>query len=1246
MSKITVIEKAIVQLGSAEFQDFCDAFLSKKDQYGKILARGKQPGFSKTTTGNPDTYFYETENGKYVFVAYTTEQGNIYSKLKKDIEKCLDPDKTKLRVKDIDEIICCHTSSNLDAGDDQKLHELCDKHGVKLTLYSINQIAQEIYQNYPILARDILGVSIDTNQILSVEDFIAEYDASETAAPLNTVFLSRKKELELLKKGLHDKKVVVVHGTAGVGKTRIVLEAIRSFSQEENYKVLCVKNRNLGLFEDLIANMEKPGRYLFFVDDANELCGLNLILDYLLKENTGFTVKIIMTVRDYVKRSVVQTVFKYVVPELIEISAFSDDEIAEFLNINMGITNDRFIDTINKVATGNPRVAYMAGKIAIDTQSIVALSDVTDVYESYYDSIIVSRLENDRNLCYTAGVLALVQAVIMDQLDDLDEIIRLGNMKRDEFVACISQLYMMEVVDIHMDKYAAISDQCFANYILYHVFFVEKRAPFSKVLVIGFKHFTRGVLRSTNIILNLFLRESLKGYIETEIKTAWKYLEEQNDPCFDEFVKTFHVFMPEEGFLKAIEKIEKIPEREYDGKQIDFEKGGARYDDEILGLLTGYCYTHHLGTVIEILKDYVSKSAENAVMGFNWLKNEYGINHISRKYSYYNEKMMLEFLGKCLYENSILMRFILAYVSYALSFEFSSTEAGRGYTFKFYTIPLENTKGVSEYRKECWLILEKMLMADEIEDMFLNVIVKYASSVHDASDRAIVLDDQPFIEKIIPELKCSDIQKAKIIRDLQRGWNKHLLSYPDYTAIFDSEDWKVYTLLENEWLYTDLEYEEYEKKRAEKLIDYAESMPVNCIKTEISRINRLIENDRDNTHNRYYLNEGVNHILNCLSKEFIKSLEAFNALMTEGNDLDIRPECLFATLFQHMKADEIWRLIEDVEFPQKNQWKFYYFQMLPVHRVNEYEYKKMLCYLENESDHIAYPTPLRDISFLDKYLKCDPNVYVTASRLIVNKGTSTSTIYFKCLFVDSVYTPLKLRELYAEDIDLLKDIYFSVLGNAQSADYKGTFLANFLTIDDSWLDMYVNSVLQKVKKGAKLEHNHYKALWLAEDYLNYYNRIFYRVCEGEGISEWRIEKLYKDIFRSAQEDSIIKYRQIVWISQIIKENAYDKRIIRLFALLSVADESLQRIAIREFIDINKDYEMFRKLPLCSYGYGGSENEIISIIGKRIKYLESLLHEVRGVKYLKHANRINKEIDRWKMRLKQEEMEIVLRKLYR
>ena len=343
MSKVTSIENAIIQLGPGEFQKFCDTFLSKKEKYGSIHGLGMKSGTLKTTIGNPDTYF-RNESGKYICVAYTTQQDGIFQKLKDDIEKCLDAEKTKLPISDIEEIVCCHTSSNLLAGEDAELHRLCENNGVKLTIFGVDEIAQQVYSKYPTLAKDFFGISIDTNQIMSIEDFIALYDANEMAAPLSTVFQGRKEELENICNSIAENKVTVIHGKAGVGKTRIVLEAIKEFSRQEGYELLCVKNNNLPLYEDLISKTEKVGRYLFFVDDANELAGLPQVIQYITKTQNGYEVKVVLTVRDYVRESVLRIVKEYTIPNMIFLDCFSDNDIKAFLDVNMGITYELYVE--------------------------------------------------------------------------------------------------------------------------------------------------------------------------------------------------------------------------------------------------------------------------------------------------------------------------------------------------------------------------------------------------------------------------------------------------------------------------------------------------------------------------------------------------------------------------------------------------------------------------------------------------------------------------------------------------------------------------------------------------------------------------------------------------------------------------------------------------------------------------------------------------------------------------------------
>ena len=64
---INNIKQKILQQDAGSFQILCDAVLAKEG-YNNILSLGTQAGTQKTTQGTPDTYFFDNDNKKYIFV--------------------------------------------------------------------------------------------------------------------------------------------------------------------------------------------------------------------------------------------------------------------------------------------------------------------------------------------------------------------------------------------------------------------------------------------------------------------------------------------------------------------------------------------------------------------------------------------------------------------------------------------------------------------------------------------------------------------------------------------------------------------------------------------------------------------------------------------------------------------------------------------------------------------------------------------------------------------------------------------------------------------------------------------------------------------------------------------------------------------------------------------------------------------------------------------------------------------------
>ena len=222
MTEITDVKRKILELAPAHFEEFCSTLLYKIG-YKNINELGIKAGTGKTKTGNPDTYFRQ-ENGNYVFVVFTTQQNDIFSKIQEDVRKCFDLVERGLPVEKIETIICCHTSSNLKVIEDNKLYEFCNKKDVNLEIYGIDEIANLVYNDYPELLRS-LNLSINTNQILPIDDFIKLNDNNMMTAPLNTDFHFREEELQNIINSLETSSVVIIVGKSGVGKTRLALEA-------------------------------------------------------------------------------------------------------------------------------------------------------------------------------------------------------------------------------------------------------------------------------------------------------------------------------------------------------------------------------------------------------------------------------------------------------------------------------------------------------------------------------------------------------------------------------------------------------------------------------------------------------------------------------------------------------------------------------------------------------------------------------------------------------------------------------------------------------------------------------------------------------------------------------------------------------------------------------------------------------------------------------------------------------------
>lgn len=608
MANIESIKQKILQLDAGSFQNLCDSYLYKIG-YPNIVSLGGEAGTRKTTLGTPDTYFIAS-NGKYVFVEYTTQKIKLFAKIKDDLKKCLDTSRTGIPYDKISEIIYCHTSSNLTPLQDSEIKALCENIGIKLTVIGIDKLAEDIYLFHHNLSRDFLGISISTGQIQSYDDFINSYNSNRMAAPIDTKFLFREKEFKDIGDAYLKAGVVILTGSAGTGKTRLALHYVKNHPDTNNEKVYCIHSNALPIYEDLKLFIDKPGNYFLFIDDANQLSGLQHIIRYVCMKPEGYNVKILITVRDYALQKVIKDVREITSYEIVNINAFSDDEIKKLLEISLGILNQEYQERIIRIAEGNARIAILAGKVACNSNRLDSINDVSQLYEDYYrSSLEEDQLLGNKNICITAGIVAFLEAIHLEHIDAFLPILQQKGLNRDDFIENVHILHELEIVDICNDKAVRFSDQCLSNYLLKYVFFDKKLIGLSEMIKACFQSYRERTISSVNTLLNIFRNETLFNFVEKEIKLLWDELSIEKSPAFFEFVKVFFRINPTETLLILQNKIESEEGVICGWNDIDTEKGKnyQNVTDDIIKILGGFADMADLPTACDLFFQYYFK---------------------------------------------------------------------------------------------------------------------------------------------------------------------------------------------------------------------------------------------------------------------------------------------------------------------------------------------------------------------------------------------------------------------------------------------------------------------------------------------------------------------------------------------------------------------------------------------------------------------------------------------------------------
>ncbi|HHQ4738124.1 TPA: hypothetical protein ACSP5K_003323, partial [Aeromonas veronii] len=405
------IKLKLLELEGGTFQRLCDDWLHRKG-FENINPIGMMQVTDRVVKGTPDSLHMQ-DDGSFIFSEYTVQQERLVQKLEDDINKCFDETKTGITIENIAGIIICYLGK-LTTEEINKLRNLCYNKGVMLTLYGLDSISLSIKNSYPVLSETYLDLPLDTGQLLSVNDFITRYGKSNFTTSIDHKLLFREEFIENATQVLERCNFLLISGAAGLGKTLLSVNLANRLKHEKpELKVICLFDKGADLIRDITAYFSEPGEYLIFVDDANRLDNrLDYILHYLNDHSEKRNFKIIATVRDYARSSVIDKVKKYTTPNELIITPLTDEQIKTLSETLFGIKNRDYQERIQEVSCGNPRLAIMASKVAIETNQIESIQNVTSLYKDYFgENENVKIVMDDKRLALTACAICFFQKI-------------------------------------------------------------------------------------------------------------------------------------------------------------------------------------------------------------------------------------------------------------------------------------------------------------------------------------------------------------------------------------------------------------------------------------------------------------------------------------------------------------------------------------------------------------------------------------------------------------------------------------------------------------------------------------------------------------------------------------------------------------------------------------------------------------------------------------------------------------------
>ncbi|WBM74021.1 ATP-binding protein [Saprospira grandis] len=1244
MSRLQTIENRLKEINGTRFQELCDSYLTIRDNnYLAISRTGSQIGKQKTTKGTPDTFF-QLPNGNFLYAEITTDT-STKNKLANDIKACFNPDKTKIPIEKIQEIILCF---NWNIGQDKiiELDTLAQSYKADIIIkyLMLQELALELHLNHRDLAHHYLGLPLDTGQIVSIENFIKEYDRASKgiATPLNNTFLHRETELEELSNAIDSHDFIILTGAPGVGKTKLALEAINNYlSKNNSFQAYCVSYKSHTLLDDLYQYFDVDKDYILFVDDANRIDAFEQITGFF-KANRNGKLKIIITVRDYAFQEIGRKCQEFST-QRIDLFKLSDEQIIDIIKPEpFKILNPDYHKEIVRIADGNPRLAIMTSLLAKKEQNLYALHNVSDLFEKYFSTFIKDDGEFESPLNIKClGLIAFFYTIPYKNREVTESILKEFDVSYNDFIDIIDTLDKLELVEIQFE-HVKVPEQNLATFFFYKAFIKDNLLSFSTLLKNYFENYK---IRFKDTIIpanNTFGPQNVMDKINPDLVDYWTHISSDSNKSFD-FLNSFWFYLQDQTLEFTYQQIEALPKVEETTYDTSYETNQFNYDkDEIIELLGNFFRLHskNLKDSIELLFEYVSRKPNKLPELIHKIRDLLVFDKDDEYSNFYRQKILFDILIRGV-ENNLLLFYTSFYelAKTFLSYKFQQLKGGRKNSFIHYQYPIPNSVTIQEFRTKIWKSLESSFDSQPI--LAFNLLKNYSRVYPD--NKEIMSFDALFILKIINKhLTSQSFEHCKYVQNQIRWFRRYNLNLPEFSNLTGKFVNKTYlTFLKIDWdRLRDRELYEFDDLREYERLKEAE-IRSSFILTNEDEINNfydtfiLLKNSADN---KWSYNNALDFVIDeNYSKDLKIGLALLKKVIENDNQVNYIPRVTFRNQLKVENAvNQIWKLIQQSQFENKELWELSFYDYIDDTLIND----KLSDSLIKTISKMDKPSTIH-FGRLERFLKVKPNLFLIILKLITEKNEKKGLR----LQVGMDFFSKHFEKL-GDDIELIKKAYIQQNIIQHHFDYQGKGFLQILKVDKNFLIEFVESLYSSTERHSLSgDHSDMSYVWNIDNIEDTLIQVFDLVIEKDlyfGI----LEHYCNVFFRNLKDEYSSKADN--FIRQYVVDNNKDYRKMQIIVdLIRNSRKKLFEEIFLLFISLNQDKETFGKLMWRKNGGTYSGDVIIGDIqaSEWRNLLEIANKSDLGIKLIPIKSYINKKIESCLRNADKEKANRFLRKNY-